>query len=272
MTDVHRLLESRRRRLGRWAGAAAVVCALHTGGVALALMSCQEEDLDDAGGALTVEMTPLPAAVPVDSPDVAHGPEQQQAKLTHEAAKPVVEKVAKDIPRVEPSPAPEPEVALPKPQPEEKEKPKEKEEPMEAALREQTPQQDADIPVTTAPPRVETQPAGGSAPSQVQPAGFAREHRRWSKAVVDKLERFKRYPDAAQRRGIKGVAVVKFRVDRSGQILSSEIAKSSGSPLLDEEALAVFKRASPLPFPPDEIPDAFLENFMPYGFGMKPDR
>jgi protein TonB len=61
-------------------------------------------------------------------------------------------------------------------------------------------------------------------------------------------------------------------VDRSGQVLSSEIAKSSGSPLLDEEALAVFKRASPLPFPPDEIPDAFLENFMPYGFGMKPGR
>ena len=71
-------------------------------------MSWQEEDLDDAGGALTVEMAPLPAAVPVDSPDVAHGPEQQQAKLTHEAAKLVVEEVEKDIPRVHPSPAPSP--------------------------------------------------------------------------------------------------------------------------------------------------------------------
>ena len=270
MTNIPPLLESRRLRLGRWAGAATVVCGLHAGGVALALMSWQEEDLDDAGGALTVEMAPLPAAVPVDSPDVAHGPEQQQAKLTHEAAKPVVEEVEKDIPRVDPSPAPEPEVALPKPQPEEKEKPKEQEEPKEAALQEPTPQQDADIPVTTAPPRVEAQPSPGATISPNQSASVGREQQRWTTGLVDRLQRFKRYPDAAARRGIKGVTTVRFTVDRSGQLVASEVLQSSGSPILDEEALALLKRASPFPLPPDGIPDALLVNDLPIWFGMKP--
>ena len=269
MTDVPRLLESRRLRLGRWAGAATVVCALHAGGVALALMSWQEEDLDDAGGALNVEMAPLPAAVPVDSPDWAHGPEQEQAKLTHEAAKPVVEEVEKDIPRVDPSPAPEPEVALPKPQPEEEDKPKEQEEPKEAALQEPTPEQDTDAPITSAPPRVEAQPSPGATRSPSQSASLGREHERWAIKMSQRLQRFKRYPEAAERRGIKGVTIVRFTVDRSGQLVASEVLQSSGSPILDEEALALLKRASPFPAPPDGIPDALLENNMAVEFEMK---
>ena len=122
MTDMPRLLESRRSRLGRWAGAAAVVCALHVGGVALALMYWHEAEADDeAAGAMTVELAPLPAVVRVDSPVLPYGPDQQETRLTPQTSKQVVEKVEKDIPRVEPSPAPEPEVALPAPQPEEKE-------------------------------------------------------------------------------------------------------------------------------------------------------
>jgi len=270
MTDVSRLLESRRLRLGRWIGAAAIVCALHAGGAALALMHWQEdEDPDDPGGALTVEMAPLPAAVPVDTPDVAHGPEQQQAKLTHEAAKPVIEEVEKDIPRVEPTPAPEPEVALPKPQPEEK-KPEEKEEPKAEAQQEQT-QQEADIPVTTAPQRVEAQqPAPGSTTSPHQSASLARAQQRWERELVDKLQRFKLYPDAAARRGIKGVTLVRFTVNRTGQLIASEVLQSSGSPILDEEAVALLKRASPFPVPPDALPDALLVNDLPIWFGMKP--
>ena len=73
------LLESRRSRIGRWGGAAVIVCALHVGGAALALMQWQEDDADDAAGALTVEMAPLPSAAPVDTPDLAHGPLTQGA-------------------------------------------------------------------------------------------------------------------------------------------------------------------------------------------------
>jgi protein TonB len=65
--------------------------------------------------------------------------------------------------------------------------------------------------------------------------------------------------------------VVRFKVDRSGQVIASEVVKSSGSELLDEEALALLKRASPLPAPPGAIAEEMLDNVLPIYFGMKPN-
>jgi protein TonB len=271
MTDVLRLLESRRLRLGRWAGAAAVICALHIGGVALALMSWHEEEAEDAAaGAVAVDLVPpLPAAVRVASPDLAHGPEQQEAKLAPEAAKEVVEEVEKDILPVDPTPAPEPEVALPKPQPEE-EKPKE-EEAKEAVAEPDRPQQDHDA-LATAPPRVDEQPAPSPAPQpRRQPASATRAQESWKRGLIAKLNRNKHYPDAASRRGVKGVTLVRFKIDRTGQVIASEVVQSSGSASLDEEALALLKRISPVPPPPDEVTDEMLDNLLPIWFGLKPD-
>jgi len=273
MTDVFRLVESRRSRLGRWAVAAVVVCALHAGGAALAMMLWHEDDeSDEAAGPMTVDLAPLPAAVPVDSPILPFGPDQQDEKLTRQAAKPVVEEVEKDIPRVEPSPAPDPEVVLPKPQPEKKETPKE-EEPREAVAENERPQQDKEA-LATAPPRVDAQPAPASVLSPAQSASLARARARWENAMFRQIERYSRgqYSTELERRGVKGVAVLKFRVDRSGRLVSAEIAKSSGWPVLDEKALASIKRAKTLPVPPEQMEDRFLEGFMQLGFGMKPER
>jgi protein TonB len=245
---------------------------VHAGGAALALMHWQDEDdSDEAGGAMAVELAALPAAAPVDSPVLPYGPEQEEAKLTPQAAKPVVEEVEKDIPHVDPSPAPEPEVALPKPQPEKKETPTE--EAQDAVPESERPQQDRDA-LATAPPRVEAQPAPAAPPSPVQSASLARAQATWAKSMFRQIERHSRgrYPAELERRGVRGVAVVKFRVDRSGRVVSAQIAKSSGWPVLDEEAVANIWRASPLPVPPGEVEDPFLENFMQMGFGMKPDR
>lgn len=269
IVDVSRLLESRQARLGRWAGAALLVCFLHVGGGALALMHWHEEETaDDTAGVLTVELAPAPAAPPVDSPDLAHGPEQQQAKLTPEVTKQVFEEVQKDIPPVDPSPEPEPEVALPKPQPVENERPKEEQ--AQEAVPEKPVQQEQEVPITAAPPRVEAQPAPSSKPSPGQSATLARLQANWQKALMGKLERHKRYPAAASRHGVKGVVIVRFKVDRSGHVISTEIKQSSGSPILDEEALALLERASPLPAPPNEIDEPMLDNALPIWFGMKP--
>jgi protein TonB len=183
----------------------------------------------------------------------------------------VVEEVEEDIPPVPPSPAPEPELALPKPQLEEKETPKE--EARDPVAEKQRPQQDRQA-LATAPPHVDAEPAPRSAPSPGQSASLARVQARWEKAMFRQIERHSRgrYPVALERRGVRGVAVVKFRVDRSGRVVNAEIAKSSGWSVLDEKALANIRRASPLPAPPDEVADPYLEGFMQIGFGMKPDR
>jgi protein TonB len=266
--DAIQLPESRLSRISRWAGAAVVAFGLHAGAAA-ALMHWQtRDDSDDATGALTLDLAPMSAAQLVDSPKVALGPERWLAELAPEASKKVMEKVEKDIPLIEPSPAPEPEAFLPKQQPDKKEQPKE--EAKEAVRDKQKPQDEAD-PITSAPPRIEAQPSQTPASGQGMSASMARAHASWAKAMSAKLERLKRYPPAAERRGVKGVVVVKYRVDRSGQVVSTEVDKSSGSLLLDEEALELLERASPLPAPPVGIADEMLDNFLPIYFGMKPD-
>ena len=57
---------------------------------------------------------------------------------------------------------------------------------------------------------------------------------------------------------------------REGQrVTLAEIAESSGSPILDQEALATMKRASPWPAPPSEVPDRYLESSVRIDFTLK---
>ncbi len=263
MTASPDLLEARRARVARWAGAALVVCALHVAGTALAVMQWPEEAVvDDAAGAFTVEVALLPAPPPVDSPDVAHGPVQQEAKLTPEAVKEVVEKVEKDIPKVDPSPAPEPEVALPKPQSEEKEQPKE--EPRAPVPDKQVPRQDTEAPQTTAPPRVEAEPTPSAAPAEGDKAARAHAEATWQREVMRQINRAKRVPDAARSRTGQWRAVVAFTLDRTGQVVETHIAKSSGIPVLDAEALALIGRVR---FPPP--PGDTVSFTLPITFGVR---
>jgi len=235
----------------RWAGAAAVVCSLHVGGVILALRYWPEE-ADDPTGAMNVELAPVPAAARVDTPMLAHGPLTEAVLPRQEASENVQEEVVEDLPLVPPSPAPEPELVLLKPPPEDKKEEPEKKDPRHAAPEKDRPSEASEEKVAAAPPRVEAQPA--PAASQGQSAAIARLRARWSRGAFRHLERFKLYPDAALRRGKHGTVVVRFRVDRSGHVIFSQIVKGSGEPLLDEEVLALLKRSSPFPLPPDQLP------------------
>jgi len=77
----------------------------------------------------------------------------------------------------------------------------------------------------------------------------------WSSRLLAHLARHKRYPPRALRSGQQGVARVHFAVNAQGQVLSSSLAKSSGSQVLDRETLNIIQRAQPLPTPPPELLD-----------------
>jgi len=77
----------------------------------------------------------------------------------------------------------------------------------------------------------------------------------WEARVLARLERLKRFPSAARSRRDQGVAVVRFRVNRQGRLLSSSLERSSGSRPLDQEALATVSRAEPFPPIPAGRPD-----------------
>ena len=72
----------------------------------------------------------------------------------------------------------------------------------------------------------------------------------WQSRVLGHLGHFKRYPGDARQRKRAGAAWVRFQVDRDGKLLASELVTSSGTVLLDREALQVLQRAQPLPAPP----------------------
>jgi protein TonB len=61
------------------------------------------------------------------------------------------------------------------------------------------------------------------------------------------LSRFRSYPAEARRQGIRGTATVSFTLDANGRVLRASLARSSGSALLDKEAVAMVRRASPFP-------------------------
>jgi len=64
------------------------------------------------------------------------------------------------------------------------------------------------------------------------------------------LERAKRYPESARRRGAKGIATIGFVLDESGGIASVSLLRSSGEADLDSEGIALVSRAAPYPRPP----------------------
>ncbi|PHV30870.1 energy transducer TonB [Janthinobacterium sp. BJB312] len=75
----------------------------------------------------------------------------------------------------------------------------------------------------------------------------------WQSQVLGHLAHFKRYPGDARQRKKAGAAWVRFQVDRDGKLLASELVTSSGTVLLDREALQVLQRAQPLPAPPASV-------------------
>lgn len=62
-----------------------------------------------------------------------------------------------------------------------------------------------------------------------------------------KIERAKRYPAVARRMNIEGVSHVRFAIDADGRPQGLALKKSSGSSILDDEALSTIRRAAPFP-------------------------
>jgi protein TonB len=127
------------------------------------------------------------------------------------------------------------------------------------------------VPTTTAPQAVPTQTAVvPAAPVQGRPTPkVSTAIPAWTSRLAAVLERNKRYPPAAQARREQGVAQVFFTLDRQGHLVESRIVRSSGAPILDEEALALLARAQPFPPPPAELTGPQVALTVPIRFNLK---
>jgi protein TonB len=256
-------LESRSLLLRRWIAAGTLIAAVHVGGGAMALMTWPEEEPDtEPQGAMMIELAPMAVAPKEERQDLAIGPRAEDATPTPPPVEEVKEKQPDEIPPVEESPAPTPEVAFQKQEPvkeEEEKKPQD------------SPAETMEASQAAAPPPIE---AAAEAPKPAAPLqGNSRKPNAaqvsWQKSLHLHLSRHKRYPGEARSKRVEGVVTVGFKMDRTGKVLSSYIIKGSGSALLDEEALEVLQRASPLPSPPDDYPTEALSMSLPIKFNIR---
>lgn len=265
------LLEASGPRLRRWLIAGALMVSMHAAAGALAVVTWpQEETSDETEGAFLLEIAPAPAAPANERLNLAVGPRAEEAAAALAPTEEVKEKSEIEMPKVEEAPlVPQPEVVIDKQKPieeikedkaEEDPRPEQKAIPLASAASQET----------SAPPPVETPPAEKpAAPKQGVSSKPSAATLSWQKSVTLHLDKHKKYPGDAGKRGEEGVASVTFSIDRSGQVINSRLDKSSGSELLDKEAIEVLSRASPFPQPPSDVTGLTFSFSLPYQFRIK---
>lgn len=85
------------------------------------------------------------------------------------------------------------------------------------------------------------------------PSGGSKAKAEWADVLITYLKTFRRYPRRAESMRQQGVVHLELTIDRGGRLLKASILKGSGYPLLDSEALATVRRASPLPAPTPDV-------------------
>jgi protein TonB len=86
----------------------------------------------------------------------------------------------------------------------------------------------------------------------------------WQKELAAHIDKYKRYPADRANKGAE--IVLRFALDRMGHVLAIGLVRSSGDTSFDDAALAMIKRADPLPPPPPQVADEGLTFTMPVDF------
>lgn len=178
-----------------------------------------------------------------------------------------LEEVVPDMVEVE---TPEVAVPLPQPRPVLEEKPEPEKKPVEKAEERKKekkkpaakPVATASVPTRQAPKAAAPQRTERTTSPGVSPA-------RWQARVSAWLNRHKRYPSGAKRKGEEGTVQVAFTIDPRGRITSSRVSRSSGNPEFDKAALDMLRRASPVPAPPKEIAKPSMPISVPVVFNLR---
>jgi protein TonB len=221
----------------RWTISIAVALALHAAG-ALFLLHLHAADTlhpPPAAPSMTfIDLQPLPAATPPVPASVPPPPEPPP-------------------PEPQPQPIAKP-VVLPKP----------------VVVHHVTPQ--VTKPVVqpqTAPTATAAVPAPAmSAPAAPTTPTVDQTTPRFTDLIAATLEHYKRYPAAAQKRGEQGVVMLRFTLDRGGNASNARIERSSGHSDLDDEVMALLRRAAPLPPIPADIAANTIDIVVPVSFAI----
>ena len=92
---------------------------------------------------------------------------------------------------------------------------------------------------------------------------------RYLKSIVATLQQNKRFPENARNLKRAVALVVHFIIDRSGNLISSQIKQSSGSGVLDAEGQQLIQRTAPFPPFPSNVSFPDIEIVLPLSFALQ---
>jgi protein TonB len=205
-----------------------------------------KSDMTPNAPTIMIDLAPLavaPSIVPNEMP-----PDIVESKLVEPEPEP-----EKPIEKIElpPDPTPTPELtATPPPKPIEKKV--EKKKPKRLAS------------VARTPTAADTKADHAAAPMPGANARNPNAQANWNSLLYAQIARHKQYSGSE-----RGTVRVAFSVDRSGVVHNARVLASSGSSILDREALAMLQRSQPLPPPPPEVPGAQIPKVLPVQYNIR---
>ncbi|KPF71814.1 hypothetical protein IP69_04825 [Bosea sp. AAP35] len=283
----------------RWSLAILIVAGGHgVAGWMIVTWQRAEAAMGTPPAAVMIELAPMAVAPEAPPQEAAPGPEMVEAQPEPQP-EPVIEKPPEpdppppepepvvEPPPVEPPPVvepqpvaqPEPEIRIPElpilpdaaavlapPPPPPKPRPKvvERKPPPKRVVERRKPvNQDKPPAERTSAPIAQAQPApAAAAPSRGASSATSASAASWRGTLLAHLNRYKRFPDGAN----PGTVQVSFSIDRSGRVLAARLVRSSGDRALDDEAVAMIRRASPLPAPPEGLGGSAIALAVPVKF------
>lgn len=251
------------RRL--WILAAIAAIALHLGGAALALANLRADDGDDGLGANGAEYAVEMTSPKLPETDLPAGPDSEASQFQPQQMQQQAEVKETDLPKEIPQEAEDPDRLVTE---NDSKKPVEdttKVAKVETQAVEEMPNAQESARQALNEDAREDEKA--AAPHQ----GIGKDIRKltaeWGKRISAYFELHKRYPKDKSK-----TTTVKLRLvlNRRGNVVSVDVAESSGDPAFDSEAISMVRRSDPVPVPPAELTDDQFAFSLPVNFKKPP--
>jgi TonB family protein len=244
-------LDSERKPSRRlWILAALAALALHLGGAALAIAHLQTNDGDDGLGAAGVEIAFEMASPKLPDDNLPMGPDVDATVAQQAIAKQEAEVKETDLPKDRPTSTEEADRVVTR---NDSEKPKE-DDPKIAAVQTEAAEESPNQQATSRQTLDEKAPEAENAKAPIKGIGKDKQKLTadWGRKISAYFELHKRYPQDKNKSTTVRVSLV---LNRRGNVVSVDVAESSGDPAFDEAAVSMVRRSDPVPLPPAGLTD-----------------
>jgi periplasmic protein TonB len=236
------------RRL--WILAALAALALHLGGAALAVTHLRTNEGDEGLGAADAEYAVELASPKVTDDNLPPGPDADASQASQQLAEQKAEVKETELPKDKPTEAEDPDRIV---TPNDSKTPRE-DDPKVATLETQasdySPAQEATSRQTLDEKAPEAETARAPSP------GIGKDRLKltadWGRRISAYFELHKRHPKDKNKSTKVRISLV---LNRRGNVISADVAESSGDPAFDDAAVSMIRRSDPVPKPPAGLTD-----------------